>query len=453
MLGLTPNTTGTPLGGKQHSYMPPGSSTSPVFGPVQGLKSYSTVNPITNFGRPTDAGDDQNLTDRSRVSMAIPAAVKHGAKDFIFPQGSVLFVWGAKDTIDRSTIETYEILGVSDLNHKMNSFQNDGYSVLEALAFGKRMPMMISSSISRELSRDKASSLESKMGSFYMDLHSLGRMINLVGTPFSDVTQGTAAAFSILKKSGGCLFNVIHEGSAEMGNIWDDLSPAAKANLILTKKSLIDIRNPFHRRPFQIYPVSSVTGSGDGTYCMHGVKPTNESASAKRSRISTDVIITKKRVIGEIKDKYDELEFLTFSHSYNRFCMVLNPEVYESSAVTGTIASVRNHEKKTVRGKEHDIISTHVTPTFLDWSWSKPGPEYVSGPKMTKNIYSWVFWNIKRQDGLLMPVGVVTSGLRGKVPPQEVLQTYLFTDHENQKRASQELFKKSKITLHIRLQL
>lgn len=453
MLGLTPNTTGTPLGGKQHSHMPPGSSTSPALGPFEGMKSYSTVNPLKNFGRPTDAGDDQNLTDRSRVSMAVPAAVKHGAKDFIYPQGAVLFAWGSKDTIDRSTIETYEVLGVADLNNKMNIFQNDGYSVLEALAFNKRMPTSISSSISRELSREKSVSLESKMGSFYMDLHSLGRMVNVLGTPFSDVTQGTAAAFSILKKTGGCLFNVIHEGSAEMGDIWDDLSPSAKANLILTKKSLIDVKNPFHRRPFQVYPITSVTGSGDGCYFLHGIKPTNESASAKRSRITTDTILTKKRVIGEIKDKFDELEFLTFSHSYNRFSMALNPDVYESSAVTGTIASVRNHEKKTIRGKEHDIVPTHITPTFLDWSWSKMGPEYVQNPKLTKSIYSHVFWSIKRQDGLLMPIGVVTSGLRGKLPAQEVIQSYLFTDHENQQRASRELFKKSKITLHVRLQL
>lgn len=453
MFGLTQTTPTNLLGGTLQSTMAPGSSASPLYGPIEGFKpSGKSTFGTSSFGQFTDAGDDQNLYDRSRVSMPVPAHVSPGVKDFLLPAGAMLFVWGSKNVIDRSKRETYDVMGISGLNSMILDFQYQGYSTIEAMAFGKPRPVMPIHSVVRELDRDKSSNIGAKMTSFFMDLHSIARMINLLGPPFANVSKGTAAAFKILKSTGGCLFNVVHEGTADMGNIWDDVLPSAKVHYILTKKNMIDITNPFNPRPFMVLPITSATSCGEGAYILHGIKPTNEAATAKRSRLSTDSMITKKRVVGEIRDNFDELGFITFSHSYDRFCMALNPELYEMSTVTGTIASVRNHEKRVVRGKESDIIASHMTPSFLDWRWSKFGPEYVVNPKTNKAVYSSVLWNISRQDGCVFRGGIVISGLRGKMPQQDDLKAHLLTDHENGMIATCTIATKSKLRMHISIQ-
>lgn len=454
MLNMTRVDSSMPLGGKDHQNFSPASP----FGAFKGMKSYSSVNMFSNPTRPTDASSEENLLDKNRVVMKVPAMVKHSDVEFIHPAGSLVFAWGSEDTINRSTHEPYEVLQLSALNAKIRERQFAGYVELESLASGRRKSSSSSFSLSRELDKNKNAPIDVKMKSYFMNLCTLSSMITPLGLPISDVTQGTAASLSIMKKHGSINFTVMHEGRCDIGNAWEDLSSGCKANFILTKRDPINIDDPFHKRPFQMLPLSSATPMGDGAYFFHGVKPTSEFSSSsglKRTRITTDRILTKKRVKGEIRDTFDEADFLT-THTYHRFSMILNPDMYEESSVTGTIGSVLNHEKKVMKGKENDLIPSNIIPTFLDWSWMQFGDVYVQDPKSqgrTNSIYGKTFWTIKRQDALVYPVGLVTTSLRGRVASQDVIKKYVFSDHEEGARYARELVSKSKLTMHVRLQV
>ena len=454
MFGLTNQTSISRIMGRDHNSAPSGTA-SPL-GPFKGMKPYGTANVIGGSTKPTDSASDENLLDKNRVHMQVPAYIAPNRRDFIFPQGAILFVWDSQQTITRDRGETYEVLTISGLNKKIRDRQVQGFSELKALVNGNQRPASSSRiSVSRDLERSSAP-MDERLMHYYFDTRALGKMINTLGISISDVTEGTVTSASILKQVGACIFVVIHEGRSDIGNMWEDLSTGAKANLALTKRDPINVQDPFIERVHQILPISSATASGRGAYRIFGIRPYNEmtAPSGKRSRIATQGMIVKKKFRGEITDHTQELEFVT-AHSYNRFSLILNADLFDGCSATGTIGSLMRFENKLQRGKETDMIPTNLAPTFLDWSWSQYGPEYIVNPSSMhkkNSVYNVTHWNINRQQAMIFPIGTVTTAQRGRIPYQEEIKGSVLADEDNRSEFYRHLINHSKLSVHVRLQ-